>query len=72
MSATEPLVGGLQQPADLLLRDVHVLDPRAGIDARRDLRVRAGRIVELGEPGTLEPEPTSATDSAAAATAPRS
>jgi dihydroorotase len=64
VSATEPLVGGLQQPADLLLRDVHVLDPRAGIDARRDLRVRAGRIVELGEPGTLEPEPNSATDSA--------
>jgi len=56
VSATEALVGGLQQPADLLLRDVHVLDPRAGIDARRDLRVRDGRIVEIAEPGTLEPE----------------
>jgi len=56
VSATEPLVGGLQPPADLLLRDVHVLDPRAGIDARHDLRVRAGRIVELAEPGTLDAE----------------
>ncbi len=29
-----------QTPAELLLRDVHVLDPRAGIDARHDVRVR--------------------------------
>jgi dihydroorotase len=40
-------------PAELLLRDVHVLDPRSGIDARHDVRVRGGRIAELGQPGTL-------------------
>jgi dihydroorotase len=46
----------LQQPrapAELLLRDVHVLDPRSGIDARHDVRVRSGRIAELGAPETL-------------------
>jgi|HubBroStandDraft_2_1064218.scaffolds.fasta_scaffold00905_13 dihydroorotase len=60
MNATELLIGGRQPPAELLLRDVHVLDPRAGIDTRRDLRVRGGRITEIGEPGTLEPAPNSA------------
>jgi dihydroorotase len=40
-------------PAELLLRDVHVLDPRAGIDACHDVRVRGGRIAELGQPGAL-------------------
>jgi dihydroorotase len=50
----EPLVGGLDAPADLLLCDVHTLDPRAGIDARHDVRVRGGLIAEVGAPGTLE------------------
>jgi dihydroorotase len=50
----EPLVGASQPPAELLLRDVRVLDPRAALDARLDVRVRDGRIAELGEPGTLE------------------
>jgi dihydroorotase len=53
MSA-EPLVHGPQPPADVLLRDVHVLDPNAMIDARRDVRVRGGMIAELGEPAGLE------------------
>jgi dihydroorotase len=39
----------------VLLRDVRVLDPRTGIDARLDVRVSAGAIAELAEPGTLEP-----------------
>jgi dihydroorotase len=51
---TEPLVKGPAQPADLLIRDVHVLDPRERIDARRDVLVREGRIAELAEPGTAE------------------
>ncbi len=58
MSPVESLIGGHRQPAELLLRDVHVLDPRAGIDARRDVRVSGGLIVELGEPGTLESRAT--------------
>ncbi len=56
MSAVEPLVGGHGPPAELLLRDVHVLDPRAGIDARHDVHVRAGRIAQLAEPGSLARE----------------
>ena len=48
-----PLVQGPSIPANLLLKDAHVLDPRAGIDARHDVRVRDGEIAELGAPGTL-------------------
>ena len=50
-----PLIGGSGEPAELLLRDVHALDPRAGIDRRLDLRVRGGELAELAEPGSLEP-----------------
>jgi dihydroorotase len=56
VSPLEPLIGGSDPPAELLLRDVHVHDPRAGIDARRDVRVRDGLIAELAEPGSLEGE----------------
>jgi dihydroorotase len=55
MSAA-PLVHGPLQPVDLLLRDVHVLDPRAAIDARHDVRVRDGEIAELGASGALAHE----------------
>jgi dihydroorotase len=51
-----PLVHGPLQPVDLLLRDVHVLDPRAGIDARHDVRVRGGVVAELAASGTLAHE----------------
>ncbi len=47
------LVRSPQPPVDLLLRDVRVLDPRLGLDARHDLLVRGGAIAELGAPGTL-------------------
>jgi dihydroorotase len=63
MNATEPLIGGRAPLAELLLRDVHVLDPRAGIDARHDLRVRSGLIVEIGEAGTLAAEDGSTAES---------
>jgi dihydroorotase len=53
MTAAAVLVQGPRQPADLLLRDVHVLDPRADIDARLDVRVRGGEIAELAPAGTL-------------------
>ena len=33
----EPLVHREQPPADLLVRGAHVLDPRAGLDARYDV-----------------------------------
>jgi len=55
--AAAPLVYGPLPPADLLLRDVDVLDPRAEIDGRHDVRVRAGQVTELGAPGTISYEP---------------
>ncbi len=42
--------GRPQPPAELILRDVRVLDPDSGIDARRDVRVSGGLVAELGEP----------------------
>jgi dihydroorotase len=57
VSAHQPLIGGRHAPAELLLRDVHVLDPRAGIDKRLDVRVRDGHIAELAEPGALDGTP---------------
>jgi dihydroorotase len=54
MTGAQPLVRGPEQPAELLLRDVRALDPRARIDARHDVRVRAGTIAELAPAGTLE------------------
>jgi dihydroorotase len=60
VSAREPLVGGRREsPAELLLRDVRVLEPRAGIDARHDVLVRAGQIAELAAPGTIPTTPGS-------------
>jgi dihydroorotase len=53
MAAT-PLLQGAGIPANLLLKDAHLLDPREAIDARHDVRVRGGEIAELGAPGTLE------------------
>src|SRR3979490_1208217 len=55
MAAANPLVPCPRAPAALLLRDVRVLDPRAGIDGRHDVRVRGGEIAELGAPEGLEP-----------------
>ncbi len=43
-----------QAAADLLLRDVHVLDPRAQIDNRLDVRVRSGEVAELAPAASLQ------------------
>jgi dihydroorotase len=51
--AAKPLVHGPYEPAELLLRDVHVLDPRTPVDARHDVLVRDGEIAALGEPGAV-------------------
>jgi dihydroorotase len=56
VSPCEPLLGGPRPPAELLLRDVRVLDPRARVDARHDVRIRSGRVAELGAPGALDGE----------------
>jgi dihydroorotase len=52
---SDPLVQGPTVPANLLLSQAHVIDPRAGIDALHDVRVRGGEIAELAAPGTLDP-----------------
>ncbi len=54
MSLANPLTSGPHPPAELLLSDVRVLDPRTPMDARRDVLVRAGEIAGLGEPGTID------------------
>src|SRR5262249_54337024 len=48
-----PLVRSPHPAANLLLRDVHLTDPRLALDVRQDVRVRDGVIAELGTPGTL-------------------
>ena len=42
-----------RQPAELLISQAHVLDPRTGLDEPRDILIRDGRIAELGAPGTV-------------------
>jgi|CZKG01.1.fsa_nt_gi dihydroorotase len=54
MSGPDRLLGAPTPSAELLLSDVRVLDPRAGVDARRDVRITGGAIAELAEPGTLQ------------------
>jgi dihydroorotase len=53
----QPLVHRAEAPADLLLREVHLLDPRARVDGLSDLRVRSGQIAEIATPGALTHEP---------------
>jgi len=51
---TDLLIQGPNAPADLLIRDVHVVAPRERIDGRHDVRVREGVVAEIGEAGALE------------------
>jgi dihydroorotase len=44
-------------PAQALIREAHLLDPRAGIDGPGDLLVRDGHIAEVGAAGALEAPP---------------
>ncbi len=48
------LFGAPTKPADLLIRGVHVLDPRNGLDRTGDVLVSAGTITAIGAPGALE------------------
>jgi dihydroorotase len=40
-------------PAELLIRNAHVLDPRADLDEPHDVLIRDGWVAELGSPGSL-------------------
>jgi dihydroorotase len=53
-AAPARLFSAAAQPAELLVREAHVLDPRAQIDARHDVLIRGGEIAELAAAGTLE------------------
>jgi dihydroorotase len=44
-------------PAELLIRDAHVLDPRTGLDEPHDVLIRDGHIAELGSPGSRHGDP---------------
>jgi dihydroorotase len=46
-----------QPPAELLLRRVHVFDPRARVDGPHDVLLRAGQITHIGTPGATEAPP---------------
>ncbi|MEJ7798409.1 MAG: dihydroorotase [Solirubrobacteraceae bacterium] len=50
------LVSAPTRPATLLVRGVHVLDPRTPIDALHDVLVRDGEIAEISAPATLAPD----------------
>jgi dihydroorotase len=50
----EPLVRAPAPDAELVIRGAHVLDPRTGIDALRDVVVRDGVVVEVTEAGAAE------------------
>jgi dihydroorotase len=39
--------------AELLIKNAHVLDPRADLDEPHDVLVRDGHVAELGSPGSL-------------------
>jgi dihydroorotase len=45
------------EPAELLIRGAHVLDPRTELDEAHDVLIRDGHIAELGSPGSLERPP---------------
>jgi dihydroorotase len=51
--SVERLFRAPAEPAELLIRGAHVLDPRSGLDAPGDVLVRDGAIAELGAPGAL-------------------
>jgi dihydroorotase len=50
---------------DLLIRGAHVLDPRADLDERCDVLVRAGQIAELGAPESLAVDDVDTVDGSA-------
>ncbi len=55
-SAASGLYARDSPPAELLIRDAHVLDPRADLDERCDVLIRKGHVAELGPAGSLAPQ----------------
>jgi dihydroorotase len=51
---SEHIVTPNARPADLLIREAHVLDPRTALDGPADVLVRGGTIAAIGAPGSLD------------------
>jgi dihydroorotase len=51
---TARLFAADRRPADLLIRQAHVLDPRTGLDEPHDVLIRDGEIAEIGRAGGSE------------------
>ncbi|MHB1467886.1 MAG: dihydroorotase [Solirubrobacteraceae bacterium] len=60
MSGVDPLLCLRREPAHLLLRQAHVLDPRSGLEGPADVLVRDGRIARIAPPGSLDAGETGA------------
>jgi dihydroorotase len=41
-------------PAELLIREAHLFDPRCELDRAGDVLIRSGRIAEIGAPGSID------------------
>ena len=54
--AAPALVHSDGSAANLLVREVHVLDPRAGLDGPADVLIGNGLITQVAQPGTLSPK----------------
>ncbi len=39
----------------LLIRNGHLIDPGAGVDAPKDILLKDGRVAEIAGPGKLKP-----------------
>lgn len=48
-----PLLRASAPPAELLVREARVLDPRGRLDAALDVLVRGGHVAELAPPGSI-------------------
>jgi dihydroorotase len=65
MSSPRTLFHPEREPAELLIRGAHVLDPRQELDEQCDILIRSGVVAELGAPGTLPAPPDGETFDAA-------
>jgi dihydroorotase len=53
MMKTQRLFHRDAAPAELLIKNAHILDPRTDLDEPHDVLIRDGHIAELGSPGSL-------------------
>ena len=59
--ANPKLFRRIAEPAELLIRGAHVLDPRSDLDGPHDVLIREGQIAEIGAPHSLHAPATTRT-----------